>query len=186
MVVLVSFCSQSFAAQNVLAMPPSAQNSASQVMVEYVTSFIAVWLIKEACQLGLRAMYGDQGLITAVKDGNLPEVRKLIGAAANVNAADGNGYTALMWAAVWGHTDILKVLLATERIEVNAVDHNARNALVWAAYWGRTSIVNVLLSAGAEKGNAEEVARLEGHNNLADIIRDYTSSGRLTKAAGKG
>lgn len=49
-----------------------------------------------------------------------------------------------------------------------------------------------LLEAGANVNvttthdqTAEEMARERGHTSIADLIRDYGSSGGLTKSAGK-
>ena len=42
---------------------------------------------------------------------SVEEVRTLIGVGANVNAADGDGKTALMWAVRWGNVDMVKLLL---------------------------------------------------------------------------
>ena len=70
---------------------------------------------------------------------------------ANVDAADGDGKTALMWAAVHGRTDTLNALARTHNANVDAVDMYGKTALMLAAKIGRTDIVNALRALGASR-----------------------------------
>jgi len=47
----------------------------------------------------------------------------------DVNVKDNSGMTALMWAADWGHSEIVKLLL-DEGADVNAKDNSGRTALI--------------------------------------------------------
>ncbi|GLH02489.1 Tyrosine-protein kinase, partial [Gryllus bimaculatus] len=50
-------------------------------------------------------------LLEAAREGSAREVRRLLEAAANPNAADADGRTALHWAAIYGRADSLQELL---------------------------------------------------------------------------
>jgi ankyrin repeat protein len=71
-----------------------------------------------------------------------------IAAGANVNASDNNGYTALMRAALNGHTEIARLLIAAGA-DVNASDNYGWTVLMCAVEYGRTEIVEILIAAGA-------------------------------------
>ena len=50
-------------------------------------------------------------LIEWVEKGEMEEVRKCIQQGADVNTKDVYGYSSLLWAACYGNTEILKLLL---------------------------------------------------------------------------
>ena len=52
----------------------------------------------------------------------------------NVNAADRDGRTALMWAANGGHTEIVTALLAYPGVDVNAADRAGQTARAFGSY----------------------------------------------------
>ena len=60
----------------------------------------------------------------------------LVANSLDVNASDGAGNTALMWAAGGGHTEKVRQLLATPGINVNAAAMNGNTALMT----GRASV----------------------------------------------
>ena len=74
--------------------------------------------------------------------------RMLMSNGANVNAADQEGRTALMQAAVYGHVDVARALLSNGA-EVNAKDREGRTALTQASTYGHADVVRLLLSNGA-------------------------------------
>ncbi|MDP5015848.1 MAG: ankyrin repeat domain-containing protein, partial [Dolichospermum sp.] len=53
----------------------------------------------------------DTSLLKAVKSGDIIEVSRLLVDGANVDISDGNGTTALMFAANLGYTEIVRSLL---------------------------------------------------------------------------
>src|SRR5262249_862512 len=76
-------------------------------------------------------------------------VRLLLRRGANVDAADSDGWTALMWACRGGHLDIAETLLARGAdISRTIVDKRA-NALHLAAQNGHLAAVRALIPHGA-------------------------------------
>lgn len=90
-----------------------------------------------------------------------------------VNAADGEGRTALHFACGYGELQCVEALLDA-RAEVDAVDKNANTALHYAAGYGKVEVVRLLVDAGASVvlKNADgksplDVARL---NSQEDVL----------------
>jgi ankyrin repeat protein len=81
-------------------------------------------------------------------DGNLAEVRTALTNKATVNASTPSKMTALGIAALYGHAEIARVLIAAGA-NVGA-DQDGESALMVAAHQGHTAIVTVLLEAGAD------------------------------------
>jgi ankyrin repeat protein len=100
------------------------------------------------------ASSGDTRVADAAQAGNAEAVRTLLKQAVDVNAAQGDGMTALHWAALKGEADMAKVLLyaganvrATTRLA-------AYTPLFMAAKSGNATVVKVLLDAGADAKTA--------------------------------
>src|SRR5215470_17894904 len=98
----------------------------------------------------LVATGGDTRVADAAMKGDTESVRALLKQAVDVNAAQGDGMTALHWAALKGEADIAKILLyaganirATTRLA-------AYTPLFMAAKSGNAAVVKVLLDAGAD------------------------------------
>ncbi|MBO7411989.1 MAG: ankyrin repeat domain-containing protein [Ottowia sp.] len=88
----------------------------------------------------------------SARTGDTANVRCLLDAGADVNAADGNGWTPLMFAARDGHADIVRLLI--ERgANINAAQTGGKTAgstaLMWAAFSGHTDIARLLIDKGA-------------------------------------
>ena len=62
-----------------------------------------------------------------------------------VNAADKDGNTALIWAAANGEVEAVKELLRNEKVDVNAANKNGYTALILAAANGKVEVVKVIL-----------------------------------------
>jgi ankyrin repeat protein len=88
-------------------------------------------------------------LIKAVKEGNLADVEALLDKGASVDAKEGQGWTALMWASFSNHVGVTQVLLDAGA-EVDAHDANGKTALHWAAERGHEGIIRALIKAGAD------------------------------------
>jgi ankyrin repeat protein len=110
----------------------------------------------------------------AAMRGNKDEVRELLKQAADVNAAQGDGMTALHWAAMKGDADLVQTLLyaganvrATTRI-------GAYTPLILAAKDGNAGVMEPLLKAGAEVGartsNGTTPLMLAAASGVADAV----------------
>lgn len=75
---------------------------------------LLVILIALACAMSGSPAHAQQGkdLFDAASRGDVPRVRALLAAGADVNAAAPNGSTALMVASVKGHEEVVKLLKA--------------------------------------------------------------------------
>lgn len=84
-------------------------------------------------------------LVNAAQVGNFKAVRLLVQAGADVNAANGNGMTALYWLAVWNDAEDARLLLS-RGADVNRCDNQGRTALYWARH---QPLLGILKQAGA-------------------------------------
>ena len=87
-------------------------------------------------------------LIEAVKVGDLEATRKLVAAGAEVNTPQGDGATAIHWAAHRNDLDALTLLIEAGA-DVNAANELGATALWLAAINGSAAITKRLLQAGA-------------------------------------
>jgi ankyrin repeat protein len=87
----------------------------------------------------------DQELIEAAQENNLPEVHRLVGAGADVNAKDFLSRTPLIVASTNGHSQVVNELLEHGAL-YEAKDVLGNTALHWACSEGHLAVVNELLS----------------------------------------
>lgn len=90
----------------------------------------------------------------AVRDRDKPALRALLAAGKDVNAAQGDGSTALHWAAHWDDPEIAESLLL-KGANVNARDSLGVTPLALACQNGGEVMVSRLLGAGADPNLAE-------------------------------
>ena len=95
-------------------------------------------------QLNLNSQF-----LKAAKKGNKDKVQELLKQNPNIiEAKDTSNTTALIWAAAYGHIDIVELLLKSgANIEAKNTYNNT--ALILAAYNGHINIVELLLKSGA-------------------------------------
>ena len=112
----------------------------------------------------------------AVQAGDIDGVKAALAAGADPNARDGQGWTALMYAANRGYPLIAAPLLAAgAEPDIRAPD--GATALFIAALHGHAEVVSLLLDAGADgsikgpKGRtAMEMAELGGYREVAALL----------------
>ena len=129
---------------------------------------------------------GDAPVADAAMRRDSAKVRALLKQGADVNAAQGDGMTALHWAAAAGDADVARMLVyAGARVDA-ATRNGNYTPLHLAAKAGRPSTVRVLVDAGADvnvattsggarplhlaaaQGNAESVQQLLQHGAQVD------------------
>jgi ankyrin repeat protein len=108
--------------------------------------------------------------------GDLPEVKRLLTAGAEVNAKDMHGATALMYASRGGHRKVAELLLA-RGAEVNAKTTDGRTALMLASESGHRKVAELLLAKGAEVSaknthgkTALMYASQKGHREVRELL----------------
>lgn len=90
-------------------------------------------------------------LIIAAQKGNTTLVRELLVRGANIAAATSTGLTAVLQAAHFGKTDVLKLLLQSCNTHlIECANYNQTTALMRASQEGHVQAVQLLLEAGAQ------------------------------------
>jgi ankyrin repeat protein len=115
-------------------------------------------------------------LMNAARDGKTLTVEKLISSRAfgfNVNTKDFFGNTALMWAAMFGHTETV-IKLKEMGADLEARNNEGMTAFMMAADVGQVDILSTLKELGAnvnakdkEGRTAYRVAKMNGNAEVA-------------------
>jgi ankyrin repeat protein len=94
---------------------------------------------------------GETPLIAQVQLGEYDDVKRLLQARADANAATARGERALLIAAKEGREDLVE-LLAGFQAEVDGSDATGTTALIWASKGGHLAAVQALLKVKADTG----------------------------------
>lgn len=117
-------------------------------------------------------------MTVAAAQGDLAKVRQLIAAKADLNVYSQEGGTALMYAAIKGHADVVKALLDAGADCKAAMSKPPKwTALIGAADQGHAEVVKMLLEKGSEV-NAADVygntaisgAALKGRTEVVGLL----------------
>src|SRR5689334_24670599 len=92
----------------------------------------------------------DTRLADAAMNGDRAVVKSLLQQHVDVNTPQGDGTTALHWAAFRDDLDMVKMLLAAGANAKAATREGAITPLLMACTNGNTSIIDLLLKAGAD------------------------------------
>ncbi|PGH13552.1 hypothetical protein AJ79_03545 [Helicocarpus griseus UAMH5409] len=91
---------------------------------------------------------GTLSVIHRAAEESTPEILKLLldhdGARIGVDARDQYGCTALSWAAFYGRTEIVKLLLGRNDVDINSRDYQQQTPLILAASQGEMDVVRLL------------------------------------------
>ncbi|OJJ70221.1 hypothetical protein ASPBRDRAFT_56939 [Aspergillus brasiliensis CBS 101740] len=83
----------------------------------------------------------------------------------NVNLQDPRyGRSPLAWAAGQGHEGVVKLLLATGKVDVDSRSTRGHTPLSWVAWEGHETVVNILLATGEVDVNSKD---LDGRTPLS-------------------
>ena len=122
----------------------------------------------------------DLELLRAARFGEVEKARQLIQDGANVNTigVSWEKHTPLMWACLYGHNSIAKMLL-DHGARTDLREFDSHTALMFAAKRGRVEIVRLLLDSQCDINQksywgttALMLAEEEGHNGIAKMIRE--------------
>jgi ankyrin repeat protein len=108
--------------------------------------FAAALIVSTAAGPALAAAATDLGI--AASAGDTERIKVLIGGGQNINAADAEGYTPLMWAALNGQVNAVSTLIHLGAA-LDAQDKEGYTALMWATQNKYETVVRQLLNAGA-------------------------------------
>jgi hypothetical protein len=127
-------------------------------------------------------------LIDAAKSGNAEAVKALLDKGVDVNAADKDDTTALIYTSMHGHTETVKTLL-DKGANVNAVNNDGWTALMRASRNDHTETVKALLDKGANVNVADKdgwTALIYASNNgHTETVRALLDKGANVNAADK-
>lgn len=84
------------------------------------------------------------------QDCDVKKALALIAAGAKLDRSDKFGRMPLLWAALWGHTAIVKEIIASGRGDLEKKDNADRTPLLEAAIEGRADSLKILIEAGAK------------------------------------
>lgn len=121
--------------------------------------------------------FTPKSLEEAIFDGDIEEVKMIMQSSEDpIDMPDDGGYTPLMYASLYGHTEIVKLFLS-KGANVNAATSWGATALTRAAQDGKIKIVELLLASGANV-NATEYdgytalsrAAMKGHGQIAWML----------------
>ena len=122
--------------------------------------------------------------------GNVSEVRAWLDLGANPNAANDNGWTALIIAASKNYSGVVNILLAAGA-NPNATLDNGFTALMWAAQEGYLGVANILLAAGANPNATPDDGftalmwtAQEGYPEIANILLAAGANPNMAKNDG--
>jgi ankyrin repeat protein len=126
-------------------------NSLLMIAVRTDNQPLVDFLLQHRASLWRRNRYGDDVLMQATNDGKLETVKKLVAAGAEVQHP---GWTALHYAVVQGHADLVAYLLE-KGADVTAKGPNGQTALMMAESRNQGDIVRMLKAKQAEVELAE-------------------------------
>ncbi|MBZ5610449.1 MAG: ankyrin repeat domain-containing protein [Acidobacteriia bacterium] len=130
--------------------------------------------------LAAAAAVGDQRLVDAAKAQDTAAVRALLKQRANVNAAQGDGATALHWAAHWDDRATAELLIRAGA-NANAADDEGVTPLSLACLNGSAAMVEQLLKAGANPNltqlNGETPLMTAAHTGNLDVLKMLLAHG---------
>lgn len=148
------------------------------------------WTEKSFYDKPLTVWLGEEGFVdensplldvfTAASIGCYQRVKEILSGDCSVCDKNNNsGWTAMMYAAHYGHVDIIHMLLES-KASVHVRNHNGCNALMVAVMCGNDTIVEILIKAGSileTRDNRDWTALFHavctGYHNVVDTLLKY-------------
>ena len=131
-----------------------------------------------------------QKLFEAAKKGNVSDAQEALDAGADVNAKDDHQMTPLHWAAGFGHTDVVRLLIK-KVADINAEDNKQWTPLHLAAISVHTDTVRLLIEKGANPNTKDRYQRtplrdaiLYGHQDIIRLLQEAQKTSKQTPGHG--
>ena len=141
---------------------------------------LRVALVAASALASTAAADPDRRIANAAKAQDLAAVRALVKQKTDVNVPQGNGATALHWAAHWDHQEMADLLVAA-RASVNAGDDHGLTPLALACLNGSARMVAALLKAGANPNMASVVGETPlmtaSHTGNVQVVKLLLAAG---------
>lgn len=147
-------------------------------------------LLKSGANPNVAIATGETPLLTCARTGSVDAVRQLIEFGAKIDAAEpAQNQTALMWAAVERHTDVVKALIEAHA-DLKARSKQGFTAIHFAARVGDLESVKLLLAAGVDVNLPSDpggytpllVATMRAQVDLALYLLDHGADPNLNTA----
>lgn len=128
------------------------------------------------------SVYADinEDFIEASKRGSIRFAKRYLNNGADVNAADWNKRTALIWAVKSSDAGMVKWLLE-QGADINLKDNDGRSALTHAIKESSKEVVDLLMASGSDlkEKNKKTSSNLHeaANNNLVSVIKELLDSG---------
>jgi uncharacterized protein len=163
---------------------------------------LSIAVFVAAASLSVAAESPSSSLLDAVKSGDRPAVRALIGKGADVNQAASDGTTALHWAVEQNDLEAAQLLIGSGA-RVQLTNRYGASPMYAACLNGNASMIALLLKAGADansslpggetalmtiarSGNVEALKLLLAHGAKVNAIEARGSQTALMWAAAEG
>ncbi|MBX7218497.1 MAG: ankyrin repeat domain-containing protein [Blastocatellia bacterium] len=142
-----------------LVQPCVATPSVPKEIQEEIRREVIEWDF-ENCATGHIMAYEEYhtDLMDAAGNGDIPKMKVLMAAGADVNASPRYGETVLIYAVQRGNLEAVKLLLENGA-NIHQMGHQSMDALNWAATGKNTVITEYLLSKGANPFHQDSVGR---------------------------
>ncbi len=138
-------------------------------------------MIAGLCALGVLSAAGDTRLSEAAMQGNNDAVRSLLKQKVDVDAAQGDGTTALHWAAFRDDVEMVKGLLAAGANVKATTREGAITPLFMACTNGNAAIVGAMIKAGADanavNGNGTTALMTAAASGSVDAVKVLLDGG---------
>jgi ankyrin repeat protein len=143
-------------------------------------------LVAPLCASGLLWAAGDTRLSEAAMQGNGDVVRSLLKQKVDVDAAQGDGTTALHWAAFRDDQEMVKLLLAAGANVKAATREGGITPLFMACTNGNAAIIGTMLKAGADantaNANGTTALMTAAASGSVDAVKVLLDGGAAVKA----
>ena len=125
--------------------------------------------VKGKISAGIPVDYKDQfkrtPLMIASAKGDQGKVKHLTKEGADVNAKCIKGWTPTSFAAMWGHSNVLRHLLKQDEVEVGSIDISGKNELMLAAEINSKSCIKQILDFISKKLQIYDIIEIVNHED---------------------